>query len=157
MSKAAPTDNTVCRNRKAAFRFEILEQFDCGIVLRGTEVKSLRDKNASIEEAYARIEDDELWLIGSHIAAYSFAHAQNHDPLRRRKLLIHAREIRKLRPQAEQKGLTLVPLRIYFNERGIAKVAVALARGKTLGDKRRTLQTREHKREMDRALHRKHR
>jgi len=157
MSKAAPTDNTVCRNRKAAFRFEILEQFDCGIVLRGTEVKSLRDKNASIEEAYARIEDDELWLIGSHIAAYSFAHAQNHDPLRRRKLLIHAREIRKLRPQVEQKGLTLVPLRIYFNERGLAKVAVALARGKTIGDKRRTLQTREHKREMDRALHRKHR
>ncbi len=155
MSKAATADNTVCRNRKAAFRFEILEQFDCGIVLRGTEVKSLRDKNASIEEAYARIEDDELWLIGSHIAAYSFAHAQNHDPLRRRKLLIHVREIRKLRPQVEQKGLTLVPLRIYFNERGIAKVAVALARGKTIGDKRRTLQTREHKREMDRALHRR--
>ena len=155
MSKAAPTDNTVCRNRKAAFRFEILEQFDCGIVLRGTEVKSLRDKNASIEEAYARIEEDELWLIGSHIAAYSFAHAQNHDPLRRRKLLIHAREIRKLQPRVEQKGLTLVPLRIYFNERGLAKVAVALARGKTLGDKRRTLQTREHKREMDRALHRR--
>lgn len=155
MSKQTLADDTVCRNRKAAFRFEILEQFECGIMLRGTEVKSLRDKNASIEEAYARVEDDELWLIGSHIAAYSFAHAQNHEPLRRRKLLIHAREIRKLRPQVEQKGLTLVPLRIYFNERGIAKVAVALCRGKTLGDKRRTLQTREHKREMDRALHRK--
>ena len=154
MSKAAPTDTTVCRNRKATFRFEVLEQFECGIVLRGTEVKSLRDKNASIEEAYARIEDDELWLIGSHIAAYSFAHAQNHEPLRRRKLLLHAREIRKLRPQVEQKGLTLVPLRIYFNERGIAKVSVALARGKTLGDKRRTLQAREHKREMDRATRR---
>ena len=124
-------------------------------MLLGTEVKSLRDKNASIEEAYARIEDDELWLIGAHIAAYSFAHAQNHDPLRRRKLLIHSSEIRKLRPQVEQKGLTLVPLHIYFNERGIAKVTVALCRGKTLGDKRRTLQTREHKREMDRALHRK--
>ena len=157
MSKQPPSDDTVCRNRKVAFRFEILEQFECGIRLRGTEVKSLRDKNASIEEAYARIEDDELWLIGVHIAAYSFAHSQNHDPLRRRKLLIHAREIRKLRPQVEQKGLTLVPLRIYFNERGIAKVAIALCRGKTLGDKRRTLQTREHKREMDRALHRKHR
>ena len=156
MSKQPPTDDTVCRNRKAAFRFEILEQFECGIMLRGTEVKSLRDKNASIEEAYARIEDDELWLIGSHIAAYTFAHALNHEPLRRRKLLIHAREIRKLRPQVELKGLTLVPLRMYFNERGIAKVSVALCRGKTLGDKRRTLQTREHKREMDRALHRKH-
>jgi len=156
MSKQTLTDDTVCRNRKAAFRFEILEQFECGIMLRGTEVKSLRDKNASIEEAYARIEDDELWLIGAHIAAYTFAHSQNHEPLRRRKLLIHAREIGKLRPQVEQKGLTLVPLRIYFNERGIAKVTVALCRGKTLGDKRRTLQTREHKREMDRALHRKH-
>ena len=155
MSKAAPTDNTVCRNRKAGFRFELLEQFECGIALRGTEVKSLRDRNASIEEAYARIDGDELWLIGSHIAAYSFAHAQNHDPLRRRKLLLHGREIRKLRPQVEQKGLTLVPLRVYFNERGIAKVAVALARGKTLVDKRRTLQTREHKREMDRATHRR--
>ena len=157
MSKASPTDTTVCRNRKATFRFEVLEQFECGIVLRGTEVKSLRNKNASIEEAYARLEDGELWLIGSHIAAYSSAHAQNHEPLRRRKLLLHAREIRKLRPQIEQKGRTLVPLRVYFNERGIAKVSVALARGKTLGDKRRTLQTREHKREMDRALHRKHR
>jgi len=155
MSKLKPTDDTVCRNRKAAFRFEILEQIGCGVMLLGTEVKSLRDKNASIEEAYARIEDDELWLIGAHIAAYSFAHAQNHDPLRRRKLLIHSSEIRKLRPQVEQKGLTLVPLHIYFNERGIAKVTVALCRGKTLGDKRRTLQTREHKREMDRALHRK--
>src|SRR3990170_2183176 len=155
MTKAPTVDNTVCRNRKAAFRFEILEQVDCGIMLRGTEVKSLRDKNASIEEAYARIEDDELWLIGSPIAAYTFAHSQNHEPLRRRKLLIHTREIRKLRPQVEQRGLTLVPLRIYFNERGIAKVTVALARGKTLGDKRRTLQTVEHKREMDRALHRK--
>ena len=155
MSKPKPTYDTVCRNRKAAFRFEILEQFECGIMLRGTEVKSLRDKNSSIEEAYARVEDDELWLIGSHIAAYTFAHAQNHEPLRRRKLLIHAREIRKLRPQVEQKGLTMVPMRIYFNERGIAKVTVALCRGKSLGDKRRTLQTREHKREMDRALHRK--
>ena len=154
MSKPPQTDETICRNRKAAFRFEILEQFECGIMLRGTEVKSLRDKNASIEEAYARIEDDELWLIGVHIAAYTFAHSQNHEPLRRRKLLIHTREIRKLRPQIEQKGLTLVPLRIYFNERGIAKVAVALARGKTLGVKRRTLQTREHKREMDRAMRR---
>ena len=154
MSKQTQADDPVCRNRKAAFRFEILEQFECGNMLRGTEVKSLRDKNASIEEAYARIEDDELWLIGSHIAAYKFAHALNHEPLRRRKLLIHARETRKLRPQVEQKGLTLVPLRIYFNERGIAKVTVALCRGKTLGDKRRTLQTREHKREIDRALRR---
>src|SRR3989304_9418629 len=114
MSKPSPADDTVCRNRKATFRFEILEQFECGIRLRGPEVKSLRDRNASIDEAYARIEDDELWLIGSHIAAYAFADAQNHDPLRRRKLLLRAREIRRLRPRVEQKGLTLVPLRIYF-------------------------------------------
>jgi len=156
MSKPPPTDETVCRNRKAAFRFEILEQVDCGIVLRGTEVKSLRDKNASIEEAYARIEDDELWLIGSHIAAYSFAHAQNHDPLRRRKLLIHAREIRKLRPQVEQKGLTLVPLRIYFKN-GKAKCEIALARGKKQYDRRQAERDREARREADEAMYRSRR
>ncbi len=155
MSKVPLDTEVICHNRKAAFRFEILERFECGIVLCGTEVKSLRGKNVSLDEAYARLDDDEVWLIGTHIGGYSFATSQKHEALRRRKLLLHAREIRKLRPKVEQKGLTLVPLRMYFNERGIAKVTVALARGKTLGDKRRTIQTREHKREMDRATRRK--
>ena len=154
MSKQPPTDDTVCRNRKAAFRFEILEQFECGIMLRGTEVKSLRDKNASIEEAYARIEDDELWLIGSHIAAYTFAHALNHEPLRHRKLLIHAREIRKLRPQVEQKGLTLVPLRMYFKQ-ALVKVEVGLCTGKKVFDRREDLKKKAQLREVEAAMKRR--
>ena len=124
MAKKRTSDNAICRNRKATHRFQILEHLECGIVLRGSEVKSLRDHSASIEEAYARIEGDELWLIGSHIATYVFANVQNHEPLRRRKLLVHAREIRKLKIKVEQKGLTLVPLKLYFNDRGIAKVSL---------------------------------
>ena len=154
MSKPTVHD-TICTNRKAGFRFEILEKLECGITLVGSEVKSLRDHNASIEEAYVRIDGDQLWLIGSHIAPYTFANTQNHDPLRKRKLLVHKHEIRKLRPKVEQKGLTLIPMRIFFNPRGLAKVTIALARGKTLGDKRRTIKARDDKREMDRALRRR--
>ncbi|MDO8631281.1 MAG: SsrA-binding protein SmpB [Phycisphaerales bacterium] len=154
MSKP-PANETVCTNRKAGFRFEILEKIECGIALLGSEVKSIRDRNASIDEAYVRIDGEELWLIGAHIAPYTFANTQNHEPLRKRKLLVHKHEIRKLRPKVEQKGLTLVPMRIFFNTRGLAKVTIALARGKTLGDKRQTLKTREHKREMDRAMRRR--
>ena len=154
MSKPAANE-TVCTNRKAGFRFEILEKIECGIALLGSEVKSLRDRNASIDEAYLRIDGQELWLIGAHIAPYAFANTQNHEPLRKRKLLVHKHEIRKLRPKVEQKGLTLVPMRIFFNTRGLAKVTIALARGKTLGDKRQTMKTREHKREIDRAMRRR--
>jgi SsrA-binding protein len=153
MSKTLP-DQTVCTNRKAGFRFETLEKFECGIVLLGSEVKSLRDKNASIEEAYVRLDGGELWLIGSHIHPYAFANTQNHDPVRKRKLLVHKTELRKIKPKVEQKGLTLIPLRIFFNSRGLAKVTIALARGKTIGDKRQSLKAREHKREMSRALRR---
>ena len=149
------SNETVCTNRKAGFRFEILEKIECGIALLGSEVKSLRDRNASIDEAYVRIDGEELWLIGSHIAPYTFANTRNHEPLRKRKLLVHKHEIRKLRPKVEQKGLTLVPMRIFFNVRGLAKATIALARGKTLGDKRQTLKTREHKREIDRAMKRR--
>ncbi len=149
------TDSAICTNRKAQFRFEILEKMECGIVLMGSEVKSLRDRNASIDEAYVRIDGDELWLIGSHIAPYAFANTQNHEPLRKRKLLAHRGEIRKLRPKVEQRGLTLVPMRVFFNERGIAKVTVGLAKGKTLGDKRQTLKARDAKREIDRAMRRR--
>jgi SsrA-binding protein len=154
MSKPAANE-TVCTNRKAGFRFEILEKIECGITLLGSEVKSLRDRNASIDEAYVRIDGEELWLIGAHIAPYTFANTRNHEPLRKRKLLVHKHEIRKLRPKVEQKGLTLVPMRIFFNTRGLAKVTIALARGKTLGDKRRTIKARDDKREMDRAMRRR--
>lgn len=155
MSKRQSADPAVCTNRKARFRYEILEKLECGIVLRGCEVKSLRDRLVSIEEAYCRVEDGELWLIGAHIAPYSHAATQPYEPNRRRKLLVHRSELRKLLPKVEQKGLTLVPLRVYFNERGIAKVSVGLARGKTHGDKRQSLKQRDHKREMDRAMKRR--
>jgi len=154
MSKP-PANDTICTNRKAGFRFEILEKLECGVVLVGSEVKSLRDHNASIEEAYVRIDGDELWLISSHIAPYTFANTQNHEPLRKRKLLVRKHEIRKLRPRVEQKGLTLIPMRIFFNPRGLAKVTIALARGKTIGDKRQTMKARDDKREMDRAMRRR--
>ena len=155
MGATAAVEHIVCRNRKAAFRFEILDKLECGMVLVGSEVKSLRERNASIEEAYGRIENDELWLIGAHIAAYPFARTRNHDPTRPRRLLLHAREIRRLRPKVEQKGLTLVPLSVYFNARGLAKVAIALVRGKTAGDKRETIKKREHQRDMARAMRRR--
>lgn len=155
MSKKAPPEKWICRNRRATHRFEILEKIECGVVLRGSEVKSLRDRSASIEEAYARIEDHELWLIGCHIGAYRFTRTVGHDSLRRRKLLVHGREIRKLRQRVEQKGITLVPLSLYFNERGIAKLSLGLARGKSIGDKRQSLKTRDHKREIERAMRRK--
>lgn len=154
--KAKPsTDTTVCRNRKAGFQYEILEKFECGLVLAGSEVKSLRARTASIDEAYARIDRDELWLIGAHIPPYAHASNYNHDPKGRRKLLVHLREIRKLLPKVEQKGLTLVPLSIYFNERGKAKVSLALCKGKTVSDKRETLKKREANREMEREMRRK--
>lgn len=155
MARKASSDNTVCRNRRATHRFQILETIECGIVLAGTEVKGLRERTASIEEAYAYIVDNELWLIGSHIPAYRFSHSQNHEPSRRRKLLVRARELVKLRQRVEQKGLTLVPLNVYFNDRGIAKLTLGLARGKNTSDKRQELQARDHQREIDRAMRRR--
>ncbi len=152
MVKKSTPDTTICRNRKARHRFEILEKIECGLVLGGSEVKSLRDGAASIEEAYARIESGELWLIGVHIGAYRYAHTQVHESLRRRKLLVHKRELRKLKVKVEQKGTTLVPLSLYFNDRGIAKLLLGIARGKSLSDKRQTLKTRDHQREMQRAM-----
>lgn len=155
MTKKQPKDSSICRNRKAGFRFEFIEKFECGIVLVGTEVKSLRTGQVSLEEAYARLENGEVWLIGCHIGPYSHGTTRAHESLRRRKLLLHAREIRKLKPQVEQRGLTLVPVRMYFNDRGIAKITIALARGKSLSDKRQTLKTKQDKREMDRAMQRR--
>jgi len=109
----------------------------------------------SLDEAYARIDNDVLWLVGCHIAPYSHAHTGQHEPLRKRKLLLHRQEMRKLRPKVEQKGLTLVPLDLHFNERGIAKVTLALARGKSTSDKRQDLKAREARREIDRAMRRR--
>ncbi len=152
MAKKPKPDDTVCRNKKAAYRFEVIERLECGLVLRGSEVKSLRERNVSIDEAYALIDEGELWLIGCHIAAYPFDHLRKPEPLRRRKLLARSREIAKLKTRVEQKGLTLVPLRVYFNDRGLAKVTLGVVRGKKVGDKRDDLKARDAQREIERAM-----
>ena len=143
------------RNRKAHHRFQILEQLQCGLVLRGAEVKSLRAGQGSLTEAHARITGGEVWLLGFHIAPYSHGHVAEHEPTRRRKLLLQRRQIRKLEAKVTQKGLTLVPLEVYFGDRGLAKVTLALARGKSRGDKREDLKKAEHRREVDRAMRRR--
>jgi len=145
----------VAENRKARFRYEIVERLECGIVLKGTEVKSLRKKQASLAEAYGRISGKgELWLMDCHLNPYEAGTSQNHEPTRPRKLLAHRREMMKWQPQVRAKGMTIVPLEIYFNSRGLAKVIVALVRGKTQGDKRQAAKKREHQREMNRAMRR---
>ncbi len=154
MSKSSPPQPKI-RNKKAAKRYEILDRIECGLVLTGTEVKSLRQARASLDEAFARITAGEVWLFGCHIATYDHGNVQNHEPLRRRKLLLHRREIARLGPKVFQKGLTLVPLDIYFSERGLAKVTLALVRGKSHHDKRQDLKKRDDRREMDRALRRR--
>jgi SsrA-binding protein len=139
------------QNRKARRNYEIVERMEAGIALRGSEVKSLRAGQASLGEAYAELRGMEVWLVGAHIAEYTFAHAENHAPLRDRKLLLHRREIRRLIGKVREKGLTLVPLAIYFNDRGIAKVDLALARGRRTFDKRDEIRKRDQQRE---TLHR---
>jgi SsrA-binding protein len=149
--KAAPGD--VASNRQAAFRYNLLERFECGIVLTGTEVKSLRDGNAQLKDSYAMLKDGELWLIGAYIAPYPAASRENHDPERSRKLLMHRSEIEKLKGSLNERGFTLVPTRIYFSgERSRAKVEIALARGKDLWDKRDTIKKRDMAREVQREL-----
>jgi SsrA-binding protein len=141
----------VVQNRKARYEYHILEKWEAGLVLRGTEVKSLRGGRANLQDAYATVTGGELWLHNLHISPYEHGNRFNHEPLRPRKLLLSRREIRKLIGQVEQKGLTLVLLDIYFR-RGIAKATLALARGKKLHDKREDLRKRSDERDMERAL-----
>ena len=136
------------RNKKARFNYELLLKLEAGISLMGTEVKSLRQGKASLEEAYARIRNGELWLIGAYINEYDHGNMQNHEPNRPRKLLVHKRELKKIEDKLLQKGLTLIPVRIYF-VRGLVKVEIALASGKTLIDKRDKIKQRE----LDRDAH----
>jgi SsrA-binding protein len=138
----------VCDNKKARFQYEVLDTFECGLVLRGTEVKVLRQGRMSLDESYARLQDGEVFLIGSHIDEYSHGNKQNHEPKRKRKCLLHRREIVKLKQKVDVKGLTLVPLRVYFGERGYAKVTLAICKGKNTHDKRATLKEREAKKEL---------
>ncbi|MHC4062940.1 MAG: SsrA-binding protein SmpB [Planctomycetota bacterium] len=155
MAKSTPPLPAQIRNKKAHLRYQVLEQVECGLVLVGTEVKSLRQGKASLDEAFARITSGEIWLHGFHIAAYEHGNVRNHDPLRPRKLLLHRRQIAKLLPKVVQRGLTLIPLSVYFSPRGLAKVQLALAQGKSHRDKRQDLKKRDDKREMERALRRR--
>lgn len=140
----------IVSNRRARFEYEVLQAEEAGIILQGTEVKSLRDGRANLQDAFARFQNGELWLHNLHISPYEPGNRYNHDPLRPRKLLMNRREMRKLIGQVEQQGLTLVPLDLYFT-RGIAKLTLALVRGKKLHDKRQDVKKRETQREMDRA------
>ncbi len=138
----------IAENRKARFRFEILEQIDAGIVLVGTEVKTLRGGECSLDEAYARIDGGEVFLVGAHIEEYTHGNRQNHEPTRKRKLLLRRREIRKLEAKVNQRGLTLVPLLLFFGPRGHAKVRLGLCRGRRVGDKRSVSKSRDADREI---------
>src|SRR5580704_6503042 len=141
----------ICRNKRAFHEYTISDRLECGIVLTGTEVKSLREGAANLEDAYARIEDGELWLIGSDIPEYSMGNRLNHKPKRPRKLLLHRREIAKFAGKATERGYTLVPLRMYFKS-GRAKVEVAVARGKQQHDKRQDQKKAEAQREIRRVM-----
>jgi SsrA-binding protein len=145
----------VADNRKARFNYEIGETYEAGIVLTGSEVKSLRAGKATIAESYADARGGEIWLINSNIPEYLQAHRYNHAPKRPRKLLLHQRQINKLAGAVEREGMTIVPLRIYFNDKGRAKIAIALGRGKKLHDKRDTLKKRSWERERGRLMRQK--
>nr|WP_027717461.1 SsrA-binding protein SmpB [Desulfovirgula thermocuniculi] len=139
-------------NRRARHDYHILETYEAGIVLTGTEVKSLRAGRANLQDSYARVENGELFLYNMHISPYDQGNRFNHEPKRTRKLLMHKREIMRLLGKSREKGLTLVPLKVYFNERGKAKVELALARGKKAIDKREDIAARDARREIERAL-----
>lgn len=137
-------------NRQASFNYHFLETFVAGIVLTGTEIKSVRQGKVQLQNAYCYVEDGEVWVIQMHISPYSEGTHYNHEPLRKRKLLLKKKEIRKLEKGLEEKGLTIVPIRLFINERGWAKMEIALAKGKKLYDKRETIKERDIKREMAR-------
>ncbi|MFN0059268.1 MAG: SsrA-binding protein SmpB [Planctomycetota bacterium] len=153
MKKPAESRN-ISQNRKATREIEILERFEAGLVLRGTEVKSLRQGKVSIAEAYVIFRGGEAFLVKANIDEYDKGSWTNHDPHRQRKLLLHSREIEKLRARVEEKGLTILPLSLYFNARGFVKVQLGLGRGKKFHDKREDIKKRELNRDAQRALRR---
>ena len=152
MAKKAVSDKVVVTNRKAFHDYHIEERLEAGIVLQGTEVKSLRDGRVNLQDSYASVKDGEVFLHHCHISPYSHGNIMNHDPLRTRKLLLHRKEINKLIGRTQQQGFTLIPLRIYFSQRGQAKVEIALAKGKKQYDRRESIKAREAGREVERAI-----
>ncbi len=143
-----PDKNPSIQNKKAYHNFELVEKVEAGISLVGTEVKSLREKNCDLDACYARVIGSEVWLVGCKIAPYERGGYTNHDPLRKRKLLLHKAQIKKIRTKLEQRGFTLVPTKIYFNSRGLVKVELALATGKRQFDKRQKLKEQEQKKDL---------
>ncbi len=150
--KVKDSTGPVAVNKKAYHNFELVEKIEAGLSLRGSEVKSLRDNQADLNGSYARIIGDECFLVGATIAQYEQAGIYNHEPTRKRKLLLHKREIFKIKSKLEQRGFTLVPLKIYFNSRGYAKIELALAHGKKQYDKRQSIASRQQKRDVDRQM-----
>ncbi len=150
--KNDPNNKVAAENRKARFAYEILDTIEAGLVLTGTEVKSLRRGQANIQDSYASAEGGEIWLINSYLPEYFEASRFNHEPRRRRKLLLKKREMARLRQGVEREGMTMVPLKIYFNDKGRAKVLIGVARGKKLHDKRETEKQRDWAREKGRLL-----
>jgi len=149
----AKNEKVIAHNRRARHDYMVLDTLECGIVLTGSEVKSLRNGNMSMEEAYGRVKGEEVWLLGCDIQEYNFAHELNHIPKRPRKLLMHRREIKKFAAQAYEKNLTLVPLKMYFT-RGRAKVLMGICRGKKQFDKRESMKKKDMQRDIDRQLRR---
>jgi SsrA-binding protein len=138
------------KNKRAYFDYQIEENFVCGIVLQGTEVKSIRDGNANISEAHCQVKDNEVKLLNSYIAEYKFGGAYNHQPVRERKLLLNKREIEKIHKKVKEKGMTIVPIKMFINERGFVKVEIGIGKGKKTYDKREDLKKKDQKRDMDR-------
>ena len=152
MRKDKDKQTPVAVNKKAYRNFEIIDKYEAGLVLLGTEVKSLRAGQADLSGSYAKLEGEQCWLVGAGITQYEQAGMDNHEPSRRRKLLLHKIEIHRIKTKLEQRGFTLVPLRIYFNSRGLVKIELALARGKRQYDKRKTIAERTQKRDIDRDM-----
>ncbi len=150
-SSVDPNERMIAENRKARHKFEVLDTLECGVALVGSEVKSLRNGKLSLDESYGRIRNGEVWLVGSDIGPYAEANYMNHDPKRPRKLLLHRSEILKFANLAREKGLTLVPLKMYF-KRGRAKILLGLCRGKKLHDKRESLKKADAQRNIQRAM-----
>lgn len=148
-------NNIKIKNKRASFEYFVLEQLTAGIVLTGTEIKSIREGKASLAESYCTFKNDELFVVGMHIAEYALGTYNNHEPKRDRKLLLTARELRKLKNKVQEKGLTIVPLTLFINDKGLAKLDIALARGKHYYDKRDTLKDRDTKREIEKATYRR--
>ena len=144
------SNNINIKNRKASFEYHFLDTYTAGIMLQGTEIKSIREGKANLQESYCAFKDNELWILNLHISPYDMGTHYNHEPKRERKLLLSKKELKKLDAKSKEKGLTIIPFRLFINQRGLAKVEIALAKGKKLYDKREDIKQKDLKRELDR-------